>query len=590
MPASPADRPGLRAAARAWIADDPDSGDRAELAGLLEAGDLDGLAERFGRPLTFGTAGIRGPMGAGPARMNRATVRRITAGLARYLATAVPGAAGRPVVIGFDARRRSRQFADEAASVLTGSGVRVLRLPGPIPTPVLAFAVRHLGAAAGIMVTASHNPRDDNGYKVYWSDGAQIIPPVDAGIAAAAEQAGPLTAIPLGGPGEPLGGQVLDAYLDAIVPAALHDAGTDGAAGHESASARRTARRELRIGYTPLHGVGLDTFLRAFRQAGFPEPAVVPAQAEPDGTFPTLPKPNPEVPGALDLLIEEASRANADLALANDPDADRLAAAIPDPSAARGWRVLTGDQIGALLGAHLLARAPDPGRRLLVTTVVSASLLGEMAAAAGARYAETLTGFKWIMRAAGEVPGTEFLFGYEEALGYAVTDIVRDKDGISAALALADAAAQAKRDGGSLAGLLDDLARRFGLYATDQWSLDLSPDGPGASGFLDAVRSAPPASLLGEPVVTVDDLELGVRTHRDGTKEPLALPRSDVVIWRCADGTRVAVRPSGTEPKVKIYQQVVLPAAGHSDLAPLRAEAARRLARLREEVTEVLDL
>ncbi|HEY4463570.1 MAG TPA: phospho-sugar mutase [Streptosporangiaceae bacterium] len=589
MPTSPADprarrADDLRAAARAWIADDPDPGDRAELAGLLGAGDLDGLAGRFGRPLTFGTAGIRGPLGAGPARMNRATVRRITAGLARYLRTTVPDAAGRPVVIGFDARRRSQAFADEASSVLTGAGLRVLRLPGPVPTPVLAFAVRHLGAAAGVMVTASHNPRDDNGYKVYWSDGAQIIPPADAGIAAAAGQAGPLSAIPLGGPGEQLGGEVLDAYLAAIGPAAL-----SGGPGRP-AGAGRTARRDLRVAYTPLHGVGLATFVRAFRQAGFAEPAVVPGQAEPDPAFPTLPKPNPEEPGALDLLIEEAARAGADLAVANDPDADRLAAAIPDPGAARGWRVLTGDEIGALLGAHLLAGAPDPGRRLLVTTVVSSSLLGELAAAAGARYAETLTGFKWIMRAAGEVPGTEFLFGYEEALGYAVTDVVRDKDGISAALALADAAAQAKRAGGSLADLLGDLARRFGLYATDQWSLDLRPDGPAAAGFLDAVRSAPPASLLGQPVVTADDLEAGVRVHRDGTKEPLALPRSDVVIWRCTDGTRVAVRPSGTEPKVKIYQQVVLPAAGRRDLAPLRAEAARRLARLREEVTEVLEL
>ena len=587
MPASPADplarRAGeLRAAARAWMADDPDPGDRAELAGLLDADDLDGLAGRFAAPLTFGTAGIRGPMGAGPARMNRATVRRVTAGLAGYLRAAVPDAGRRFVVIGFDARRHSLEFADEAASVLTGAGLRVLRLPGPVPTPVLAFAVRHLGAAAGVMVTASHNPRDDNGYKVYWSDGAQIIPPVDAAIAAAAEQAGPLSAIPLGGPGEFTGEEVRDAYLAAIVPAALSDRGGDDGPA--------SARRELGLAYTPLHGVGLATFLRACRQAGFPEPAVVPAQAEPDPAFPTLAKPNPEEPGALDLLIEEASRANADLAVANDPDADRLAAAIPDLTAARGWRVLTGDEIGALLGAHLLARAPDPGRRLLVTTVVSSSLLGELAAAAGARYAETLTGFKWIMRAAGEVPGTAFLFGYEEALGYAVTDIVRDKDGISAALALAGAAAQAKRDGGSLAGLLDDLARRFGLYATDQWSLDLRPEGPGASGFLEAVRSAPPASLLGQPVVTVDDLDLGARVHRDGAKEPLALPRSDVVIWRCADGTRVAVRPSGTEPKVKIYQQVVLPAAGHSDLAPLRAGAARRLARLREEVTEVLDL
>jgi phosphomannomutase len=486
-------------------------------------------------------------------------------------------------VIGFDARRGSAAFADEAGSVLTGAGLRVLRLPGPVPTPVLAFAVRHLGAAAGVMVTASHNPREDNGYKVYWADGAQIIPPVDAGIAAAAEQAGPLTAIPLGGRGEQLGGEVTDAYLDAIVPAALHSAGPHGAARH-------AARRDLRVAYTPLHGVGLGTVLRAFRRAGFAEPAVVAAQAEPDGAFPTLPKPNPEEPGALDLLIKEGSRAGADLLIANDPDADRLAAAIPGPGAAGGWRILTGDEIGALLARHLLAHEAAPGRRLLVTTVVSAGLAGRMAAAAGARYAETLTGFKWIMRAAGDRPGSDFLFGYEEALGYAVTGIVRDKDGISAALALTEAAAEAKSGGGSLAGLLDEIARRFGLYATSQWSLELPPGSPGVSGALEAVRSAPPASLLGQPVETVDDLELGVRTYCDGTREPLALPRSDVVIWRCADGTRVAVRPSGTEPKVKIYQQVVLPAAARSDLAPLRAEAAKRLAGLREEVTEVLDL
>jgi phosphomannomutase len=558
----------LRAAAHAWMADDPDPRDRAELEAILAADDLGQLEDRFARPLAFGTAGIRGPMGAGPARMNRATVRRITAGLARYVRTEVPDAASRPVVIGFDARRRSAEFADEAASVLTGAGLRAARLPGPVPTPVLAFAVRHLGAVAGVMVTASHNPRDDNGYKVYWADGAQIIPPVDAGIAAAAEQAGPLARIPLGGPGEQLGPEVADAYLDEVVPAAL-----------------RGDSREIQVAYTPLHGAGLDTLARAFRRAGFPGPAVVAAQAEPDGAFPTVPRPNPEEPGALDLLLAEASRARAALALANDPDADRLAAAIPGPGGS--WRVLTGDEIGALLAWHLLAREPDPAHRLLVTTVVSAGLVGRMAAAAGARYAETLTGFKWIMRA--EAPGSEFLFGYEEALGYAVTGLVRDKDGISAALALAEAAAQASRDGTDLAGHLDEIARRFGLYATGQWSFDRPAGDPDGSRFLAAVRSAPPASLLGQPVVTIDDLDQGVRTHRDGRREPLALPRSDVVIWRCADGTRVAMRPSGTEPKVKIYQQVVLPAAGHSDLAPLRAEAARRLAALREEVTEVLN-
>ena len=577
----------LRAAVRAWMADDPDPADRAELGALLQADDLGGLAERFAEPLAFGTAGIRGPLGAGPARMNRAVVRRVASGLARYLRSARPDFASRPVVIGFDARRGSGPFAAEAAAVLTGAGLRVLSFGDPVPTPVLAFAVGHLRAAAGVMITASHNPRDDNGVKVYWSDGAQIIPPVDAGIAAAAAQAGPLREVPLGGPGRPLGPDLIDAYLDAVVPAAL-PAGLPPASGRDArpgAGPPIAERRALRVAYTPLHGVGLATLRRAFARAGFAEPAVVAAQAEPDGAFPTLPKPNPEEPGVLDLLMAEGQ--GADLLLANDPDADRLAVVIPG---AAGWRVLTGDEIGALLADHLLRHEPRPERRLLVTTVVSAGLLGRMAAAAGAGFAETLTGFKWIMRAADAEPGRRFRFGYEEALGYAVTDLVRDKDGMSAAVALADAAAEAGHEGGSLATRLDDLARRFGLFATGQFSHCLAGGADAGVALLEAARAKPPIRLLGEPVAIVDDLGLGLRSREDGTKDPLALPRSDVIIWRCADGTRVALRPSGTEPKVKIYLQVVLPAVGRDDLAPLRAQAARRLAELRDEVTEVLSL
>jgi phosphomannomutase len=568
----------------AWIADDPDPGTRAELTALLEAGDTAGLASRFGEPLTFGTAGIRGPLGAGPARMNRATVRRVTAGLAAYLdqvgpVQLGPDAAARPVVIGHDARRGSREFADEAAAVLTGAGRQVLRVPSPVPTPVLAFAVRHLRAAAGVMVTASHNPRDDNGVKVYWGDGVQIVPPVDTGIAAAAAAAGPLLDLPLGGSGEFLGDELAEAYLTEIRAAVpLGD---------------RIFIEGVNLAYTPLHGVGLATVQKLFGRAGFAPMSVVPEQAEPDGAFPTLPKPNPEEPGALDLLLAQATRIGADLALANDPDADRVAAALPDPAAPGGWRVLTGDELGALLGDYLLRHAPDAARRLLVTTVVSSSLLGELAAAAGAAFAETLTGFKWIMRASDDPAlsaGHRFLFGYEEALGYAVTELVRDKDGMSAALALAGAAAEAKSQGRTLAGLLDDIARRFGLYATGQFSVDLSGGPEAGSALLAAARNAPPLSLLGQPVTSIDDLGLGLRSRADGTKDPLALPRSDVIIWRCGDGTRVAVRPSGTEPKVKIYLQVVLPAAGRQDLGPLRAQAAERLADLRQEIAEVLHL
>jgi phosphomannomutase len=527
--------------------------------------------------------------------MNRATVRRVAAGLARYLnqLDADPASGGgptRPVVIGHDARRGSPEFAAEAAHVLTGAGRRVLRLIGPVPTPVLAFAVRHLNAVAGVMVTASHNPRDDNGVKVYWTDGAQIVPPVDTGIAAAAAAAGPLLDLPLGGPGEALDDEVTQAYLEAIVAAVP-------AAGRE-------ARSQLRIAYTALHGVGLATVRQAFARAGFSPPALVAEQAEPDGAFPTLPKPNPEEPGALDLLLAEATRTGADLALANDPDADRLAVALPDPagpaapsgSAGSGWRVLTGDEIGALLGDYLLRHATDPAQRLMVTTIVSAGLLGELAAAAGAGYAETLTGFKWIMRAAddqGPGPSRHFLFGYEEALGYAVTDVVRDKDGMSAALALAGAAAEARSRGQTLGGWLDDIARRFGLYVTSQFSVDLSGGPEAGAALLAAARSAPALSLLGQPVLAVDDLGLGLRTRADGTKDPLTLPRQDAIIWRAADRTRVAIRPSGTEPKVKIYLQVVLPVGDDGDLStagPIRAQAARRLADLRQEVSEVLHL
>ena len=516
--------------------------------------------------------------------MNRATVRRVTAGLAAYLDQAGPAqlgpdAAGRPVVIGHDARRGSREFADEAAAVLTGAGRQVLRLPGPIPTPVLAFAVRHLRAAAGVMVTASHNPREDNGVKVYWGDGVQIVPPVDTGIAAAAAAAGPLLDLPLGGSGEFLGDELTEAYLTGIRAAVpLGD---------------QIFTEGLNLAYTPLHGVGLATVQRLFERAGFAPMSVVPEQAEPDGAFPTLPKPNPEEPGALDLLLAEATRIGADLALANDPDADRVAAALPDPAAPGGWRVLTGDELGALFGDYLLRHAPDAARRLLVTTVVSSSLLGELAAAAGAAFTETLTGFKWIMRASDDPAIAQkhrFLFGYEEALGYAVTDLVRDKDGMSAALALAGAAAEAKSQGRTLADLLDDIARRFGLYATGQFSVDLSGGPEAGPALLAAARNAPPLSLLGQPVTSIDDLGLGLRSRADGTKDPLALPRSDVIIWRCGDGTRVAVRPSGTEPKVKIYLQVVLPAAGRDDLGPLRVQAAGRLADLRQEIAEVLHL
>ena len=476
---------GFQTAVEAWIADDPDEGDRAELRGLLDralggaraggagaggagaggAGAGDGgaaaeLRDRFAGRLRFGTAGLRGAVAAGPNRMNRAVVRAATAAVAGWLAGSGPGPQGTSVVVGCDARHRSADFADEAARVLAGAGVTVHVLPLPCPTPLLAFAVRHLAAAAGVMITASHNPAADNGYKLYLSDGAQVIPPVDAEVEKRIADLGPLTLIPVADAGSPLivrhGDEVAQAYLDAVTAAA--------AAGGAAPEA------ELNVVYTPMHGVAGDLMLRAIRQAGFTRPHVVAAQAEPDPDFPTVAFPNPEEPGALDLALADARRLGAELVVASDPDGDRLAVAVPEP--AGGWRVLTGDQVGALLGASLLERTADvPEVRLVASTIVSATLLAKIAAAAGARYAETLTGFKWIARAADSTPGARFLFGYEEALGYEVGDVVRDKDGIGAALAMLWLATSAKAAGRSVLGVYDELEMGHGVHLTSQLTL-----------------------------------------------------------------------------------------------------------------------
>ncbi len=556
----------LRARLDAWLADDPDERDRAELEALAVDGGAAGaeLADRFSGRLEFGTAGLRGTVAAGPNRMNRAVVRGTTAGLARWLrgrgrGIAGAGAAQAGVVIGGDARHRSDEFADEAARVLAGAGVRVHLLPRQQPTPLLAFAVRHLHAAAGIMITASHNPPAYNGYKLYLRDGAQIVPPADAEIEAEILGIGPLSAVPVAGLDSPLivrhGGEVAQAYLDQICAAS--PAPADAA--------------WLRFVYTPLHGVAGSLAMRAFEQAGFTPPDVVTAQAEPDPDFPTVAFPNPEEPGALDLALAQARRSGADLVLANDPDGDRLAVAVPDAGGA--WRTLTGDQVGALLGAYLLeATPPGPGPddRLVVTTIVSSTLLSRIAAAAGAQYAETLTGFKWIVRAAR--PGTRFVFGYEEALGYAVGEIVRDKDGIGAALALLGLAARARSRGRSLLDAYDTLESAHGVHLTGQVTA-------GTAAPVDVMarlRAAPPAQLGGFPVTETADLT-------GGTTD---LPSADVLSYRLP-GARVVIRPSGTEPKIKAYLEVVEPVAGRS-LAEARRAAAARLGPLREAVRALL--
>jgi len=537
----------LRQAAAEWLAQDPDPQTRAELRALLEAGDTAALADRFGTRLQFGTAGLRGELGAGPGRMNRVTVMRAAAGLAARLKaeTARPG-----VVIGYDARHGSRRFALDTAAVVTGAGLRAWLLPRPLPTPVLAFAVRHLGADAGVMVTASHNPPRDNGYKVYWGDGAQILAPLDGEIAAAIDAVGRVDELPLGAEGDwtVLGDDIVEAYLRALDALPLGD-----------------APREISIAYTPLHGVGAQVLRRAFARAGFPEPTVVAEQAEPDPDFPTVAFPNPEEPGAMDRVLALAERTGADLAIANDPDADRCAVAVPAPG---GWRTLTGDEVGALLAEHVL-RHTGGADRLVVTTIVSSSLLGRIAAAHGVRYAETLTGFKWIMKAR-TGPDDRQVFGYEEALGYSVGGDggvpVRDKDGIGAALTVAALAAEAKRDGRTLVDLLDDQARRYGLHATGALSVRVT-DRSLIGAALDRLRQAPPAALGGRAVTEVEDLARGAGglPPTEGLRLRLSGPEGRA---------RVVVRPSGTEPKLKCYLEVVLPPTEDVPQARARAEAA----------------
>ncbi|MBM6401056.1 phospho-sugar mutase [Phycicoccus sonneratiae] len=543
----------LLAAARAWAADDPDPVTRAELEGLVEgavAGDAaaaDELADAMSGMLAFGTAGLRGRLGGGPNRMNRAVVIRAAAGLTAYLKTLDPEPF---VVVGYDARTNSDVFAHDTCAVVVGMGGRAVVLPHPLPTPVLAYAIRYLGADAGVMVTASHNPPQDNGYKVYVGDGSQIVPPVDGLIAAEIAGVASVAEVPRADDGwDTLGDDVLEAYLADVVTVVSAD-----------------APRELTVVHTALHGVGSETVRRAFAAAGFAEPLPVPSQAEPDPMFPTVSFPNPEEPGAMDAALELAEQTGPDLVVANDPDADRCAVAVPGPG---GWRMLRGDEVGALLGSYVLERGvePDSPDAVFANSIVSSRLLAAMCRAAGVRHEETLTGFKWI----GRVPGLRY--GYEEALGYCVDPgHVRDKDGVSAALLVAELAATLRAQGRTLVDRLDDLARAHGVHATDALSVrveDLSLIGR----VMERLRSAPPSTVAGVEVTRVDDLARG-----DG-----GLPPTEGLRWYLADDSRVIVRPSGTEPKLKVYLEVVEPVTGE-DLRGARERAATRLAALKADL------
>jgi phosphomannomutase len=572
----------LSARVRAFLADDPDPTCRAELATLLEQGAWEELADRFRGPLEFGTAGLRGTLGAGEHRMNRAVVIKTTAGLAAYLTAAVPDAAARGVVLGRDARRGSQEFVEDAAAVLAGAGIPayVFELDGEstlCPTPFVAHAVRKLGAAAGVMVTASHNPPEYNGYKVYAQNGAQIIPPIDSAIAAAIAAVPSVASVPRLPRDE-----ARARGLRRAIPAAVVDdyyADVVGRARH------RTGNAELRVVYTPMHGVG-DAFAHAlFAKLGFTQVVSVPEQAKPDGAFPTVRFPNPEEKGALDLAFALARKERADLVIANDPDADRLAIAVPDGKG--DYVQLDGNQVGVLLGHYLLAEDPAPAKdRLAIATIVSSPLLGMICRALGVRYASTLTGFKWIANRAMELEeetGTSFVFGYEEALGYAVDALVRDKDGLSAAARFAELAALLRSRGGSVLGRLEAIYREFGLVVSKQHNVT-RPGGEGAAAIrreMAAMRSAAPSNIGEERVVAVCDYLRQTRTPRDGgAPERLALPPSDVLTFELEGGSRVTMRPSGTEPKIKYYLDVVEPLAAEEPFDAGRARALARLARL----------
>jgi phosphomannomutase len=556
-----------------WAAGDPDPATRDELLALAaraRSGDAAAAAElhdAVGGDLQFGTAGLRGPVGPGPRRMNTAVVTRAAAALAGYLVAQLPPGATPAVVVGHDARTGSATFARDSAAVLTAAGCRVTLVDRPVPTPVVAAAVRRLDADAGVVVTASHNPPADNGYKVYLGgrvapgpgQGVQIVPPADTGIAARIAACPAAAEVPRAASGwAELGDAAVADYVAATAPVA-----GDGP-------------RRLRVVATALHGVGADVLDRVLAAAGFAAPDWVASQREPDPAFPTVAFPNPEVPGALDAALSRASRTGADVVVALDPDADRCAVAVPDPGAAGGWRRLTGDELGALLGEHLLGRrpaSPDPGEPpAAACSLVSSSLLARIAAHHGVRAATTLTGFKWIAR----VPG--LVFGYEEAIGYCVDPAtVRDKDGIATAAVVCGLVASLVERGVTVLDVLDGLAVRHGLHLTAPVTVRLHrPEDAGAS--LTALLSRPPTTLGGEPVTGVEDLAAGV----DG------LPPTPGVRLRAGAGVRVVIRPSGTEPLLKAYLEVVRPVPGAAALPAVRREATALLEAVRKDVADRL--
>jgi phosphomannomutase len=526
-----------------WIAHDPDPTTAAELAACSP----DELAARFAHPLAFGTAGLRGPVRGGPDAMNVAVVSRATWAVARVLterppqAGGTPSPAGAPVIVGRDARHGSAVFATMTAEVLAAEGFSVLLLPGPVPTPVVAFAVRRTGAAAGVQITASHNPPTDNGYKVYFRGGVQIVSPTDHQIETAMAAAPPADRIARK-PVEPGDTDLVERYI-------------------ERAAAVRRGAGSVRVALTPLHGVGGAVAVETLRRAGFDHVHTVGAQFAPDPDFPTVAFPNPEEPGATDALLALAADVRADVAIALDPDADRCAVGIPVTS---GWRMLSGDETGWLLGDYILSHEHDraaPETRVVASTVVSSRMLAAIAAHYGATHVETLTGFKWLARADSHVPGGTLVYAYEEAIGHcADPDAVRDKDGISAAVLVCDLVATLKEQGRSVSDLLDDLARRHGVHDVAAVSRRIA-DTAEAAELMRRLRADPPKRLAGFAASISDTTDI-----------------TDALIFTGGDdetSARVVVRPSGTEPKLKCYLEIRCAATDDLRSARDRARALR---------------
>ena len=526
-----------------WLARDPDPEMRKELSVLLSSDDREEITQRFSGRLEFGTAGLRGVVGA---RMNSLVIRETSAGLGNYLLNNIAHTTDRGVLLAYDGRIDSKTFAEDAACVFAGLGIKVFLTDRMTPTPVAAFGIKRLNCAAGVVVTASHNPPEYNGYKVYWENGAQIAPPHDQGIANEIEKyasndipwmdydtAININRISL------LDNDYYDNYCQAIFSSTLFQAPPN--------------LPTITLAYSAMHGVGAVMAERLLSQSGFCQIYSVTSQREPDGNFPTVRFPNPEIPGSMDAVIELAKQKNTMLACANDPDADRLAVAVKTECGE--YQILSGDQIGVLLGAYLLKK-PHSGTHIVCTTIVSSQMLKKIAAANSAEYHETLTGFKWLANVAQskERDDHTFLFAYEEALGYAIGRTVWDKDGLSALLAFVQMTSEMAAKNKTVLGELERLYKEFGLHVSVQKSMYLQP---GTTDIIDLLRKTPLTHIAGRPLDITEDIKHSIRQYANGRTEKIDLPSSNAIIYRLHGGGRIIVRPSGTEPKLKCYYELV---------------------------------